>query len=105
MSSQPQHRPSPAPTHIGLVMASVWQRSRLPLDAVARRTGSDVRHITAVLAGERFPSRRFTDRYARVCGADPLVLLRIWEDEHERRRRSGGGRQELPGEGRPSVRR
>lgn len=69
-------------------MTSVWRQTHIPLSALARKTGSDVHHIAEVLAGNRFPSRRFTDRYARACGADPCMLLRIWEDENERRRHS-----------------
>ncbi|MEV6807273.1 helix-turn-helix transcriptional regulator [Streptomyces sp. NPDC051132] len=95
--SQPEDtRPSAARTHIGLVMESIRQQSRLPLTILARRTGSTPDHLTRVLAGEHFPSRRLTVLYARACGADPLVMLRIWDDERERRHRPATGTRHAP---------
>ncbi len=95
--SQPEvPRTSGAPTHIGLVMESIRQQSRLSLSFLARRTGSTPNHLIGVLTGKCFPSRRLTDLYARACGADPLVMLRVWDDECERRKRPATGAQQLP---------
>ncbi|MFE9401531.1 helix-turn-helix domain-containing protein [Streptomyces sp. NPDC006530] len=55
--------------------------------SLAHTTGTDISYVRDILAGRRFPSRTFTTRYARVCGADPLVLLMVWQDEHDRRQR------------------
>ncbi|MGW8066396.1 helix-turn-helix domain-containing protein [Streptomyces ziwulingensis] len=82
--------PSPRPTHIGLVLEQVRRHADIEPAALAYRTGVDIEYVTGVLLGTRFPSRRFILRYARACCADTQVLLRVWEDEHERRLSSVG---------------
>ncbi|MEV0473010.1 hypothetical protein [Streptomyces prunicolor] len=72
-------------THIGLVMKSVWRQSGLPAEGLASQTGAGFAYIAAVFSGSRFPSRGFTVRCARACGADHHVLLKVWEDERGRR--------------------
>ncbi|MFJ4685227.1 helix-turn-helix domain-containing protein [Streptomyces sp. NPDC088789] len=83
----PETPPSPPdpPAHIGHVLEQVRRQARLSVATLAYRTGVVPDHLAGILAGRRFPSRRFTSDCARVCGADPLVLLMVWEDEHDRR--------------------
>lgn len=71
-------------THIGLVMKSIWRQSGLPAEGLASQTGANLAYIAAVFSGSRFPSQRFTICYARACGADSHVLLKVWEDERGR---------------------
>lgn len=71
--------------HIGHVIERVRRQARVSPEALARRTGAALDHVADVLAGQRFPSRRFIITCARACGADPQVLLMVWEDEHDRR--------------------
>ncbi|AKN73657.1 hypothetical protein QR97_31345 [Streptomyces sp. PBH53] len=73
------------PTHIGHILEQVRQRAHVSLETLAYRTGTDLHHIASFLSGRCFPSRRFTLRYARACGADRQVLMMIWEDENARR--------------------
>ncbi|MFJ6570141.1 hypothetical protein ACIQNU_22240 [Streptomyces sp. NPDC091292] len=85
--SHPSYRAPAASSGIGLVMAQVWRMAAITPDFLVRETGTDLEHITEILSGRHFPSRRFTASYARACGADPLVLLKVWDDENDRRRR------------------
>ncbi|MFD8912403.1 helix-turn-helix domain-containing protein [Streptomyces sp. NPDC059575] len=66
-------------------MERVRRQADLSPETLARKTGTGLDHITGVLSGHHFPSRRFTVTYARACGADPQVLLMVWENEHDRR--------------------
>lgn len=84
MSPESSHAGS-SPAHIGHVMERVRRQADLSPEALARKTGTGLDDITGVLTGRRFPTRRFTIVYARACGADPQVLLMVWEDEHDRR--------------------
>ncbi|GAA2603743.1 MULTISPECIES: helix-turn-helix domain-containing protein [Streptomyces] len=79
------NRPLPCLTHIGLVLEQVRRQADIEHAALANKTGVDIEYVTGVLLGSRFPSRRFILRYARACRADIQVLVRVWEDEHERR--------------------
>lgn len=72
--------------HIGLVLDQIRLQARLTPEVLARQTDSDLTYVTDVLSGNAFPSRLFTLRYALVSGADPQLLLRVWEDEQARRR-------------------
>ncbi|MEW2133169.1 helix-turn-helix transcriptional regulator [Streptomyces sp. NPDC005435] len=74
-----------SPAHIGHVMERVRRQAELSPEALARKTRTGLDHLTGVLAGHRFPTRRFTVTYARACGADPQVLLLVWENENDRR--------------------
>ncbi|MFF0383244.1 helix-turn-helix domain-containing protein [Streptomyces sp. NPDC004286] len=85
MSAESGHAANSA-AHIGHVMERVRRQAHLSPETLARKMGAGVDHVADILAGQRFPSRRFTVVYARACGADPQVLLMVWEDEHDRRR-------------------
>ncbi|RZU36449.1 helix-turn-helix protein [Streptomyces sp. BK022] len=85
MPTESSHAANSA-AHIGHVIERVRRQARVSPEALARKTGAALDHLTDVLAGQRFPSRRFIVTCARACGADPQVLLMVWEDEHDRRR-------------------
>lgn len=77
-------RPPPRLMHIGVVLEQVRRQAELDHAPLAQSAGVTLDHLTGVLTGTRFPSRRFILRYARTCGADLQVLLRVWEDERQR---------------------
>lgn len=68
-------------------------------------TETDPAYIAAVLSGSRFPSRRLTIRIAHACGADCLILLKVWEDEYRRRRPDTTQPSDEPPSTRPLYRR
>ncbi|MFB7645722.1 helix-turn-helix domain-containing protein [Streptomyces sp. NPDC056084] len=75
------------PAHIAHLLNHIRRHAGATASSLAHTTGTDISYIHDVLAGRRFPSRSFTHRYARACGADPLILLMVWEQEHDRRQR------------------
>ncbi|WKE73010.1 helix-turn-helix transcriptional regulator [Streptomyces sp. WP-1] len=82
--SDTRNRPLTGPTHIGVVLERVRRQAGVQHEILAHRTGVGADYLARVLGGACFPPRRFILLYARTCGADPQVLLRVWEDEHER---------------------
>lgn len=82
--SQPE-RPGSLVLHIGLVLEQIRLHARLTPEKLARETGVDLAYVTDILSGNTFPSRVFTLRYALVSGADPQLLLKVWDDEEARR--------------------
>lgn len=85
MPAESSHAANSA-AHIGHVIERVRRQAGVSPEALAHKTGAGLGHIADVLAGRRFPSRRFIISCARACGADPQVLLMVWEDEHDRPR-------------------
>ncbi|KUO04637.1 helix-turn-helix domain-containing protein [Streptomyces caeruleatus] len=84
-------------------MEQIQRHSRLTTEDIVRHIGTDPAHIAAVLSGSQFPSRHLAIRFARVCGADHHILLKVWDDEHERRNLSSMHRaDEAPGDAAPS---
>ncbi|MFF5493806.1 helix-turn-helix domain-containing protein [Streptomyces aquilus] len=84
-------------------MQLIQRQSRLTTEDVVRLIGTDPAHIAAVLSGSQFPSRHFALRFARACGADHHILLKVWDDEHKRRNPSSmHTADETPGEAAPS---
>lgn len=82
--------PAPAPrsrSHLAPVLARLQRASRLSLRALAARLDVSPSQMSRVLSGERFPSWYLTERFARACGADPLVLRKVWEAEKLREER------------------
>ncbi|MER7402982.1 XRE family transcriptional regulator [Streptomyces sp. NPDC000070] len=69
-------------------MEQIQRQSRLTTEDIVRLMGADPAHIAAVLSGSQFPSRHLAGRFARTCGADHNILLKVWDDEHERRNAS-----------------
>ncbi|MFF4508980.1 helix-turn-helix domain-containing protein [Streptomyces sp. NPDC001401] len=86
-------------THIGLVMEQIQRHSGLTADDIVRLLGADPAHVAAVLSGSLFPSRHLAMRFARACGADHHILLKVWEDEHQRRCPSSMQRADESAEG------
>ncbi|MGW1988032.1 helix-turn-helix domain-containing protein [Streptomyces collinus] len=76
--------------HIGHILEQIRRHAHVSLETLACKTGTDLHHLTDFLSGRCFPSRRFTLRYARACGADRRVLLMIWEQENARRQTTTG---------------
>ncbi|WP_433890911.1 helix-turn-helix domain-containing protein [Streptomyces sp. CA-111067] len=68
-------------SHLAPVLSRLQRASRMPLRALAARLGIDPSQASRILSGERFPSWHLTERFARACGADPMVLRKVWEDE------------------------
>ncbi|WP_018546121.1 helix-turn-helix domain-containing protein [Streptomyces sp. LaPpAH-108] len=66
-------------------MDRVRRQAALTPEVLARKTGTALDHLAGILSGHHFPTRRFTLTYAKACGADPQVLLLVWENEHDRR--------------------
>jgi transcriptional regulator with XRE-family HTH domain len=81
-------------SHLAPVLTSLHRASRLPLRLLAARLGISCLHASQILSGERFPGWRLTERFARACGADPLVLRKVWEDERFREDPSLGRRSD-----------
>ncbi|WP_079125139.1 helix-turn-helix domain-containing protein [Streptomyces lushanensis] len=83
------HRP--ARCQLGSVLAHVRRFSHVPVEELAVSTGLSLSQMSRVLAGEQFPNWPVTERIARACGADPLVLRKVWEDEKSRQEHSAAG--------------
>lgn len=72
--------------HIGQIMAHVLQLAQVPPDEVAASVGVLPQQLGRFLAGAELPSRLMLERFARICGADPIVLLMVREDQQRRMR-------------------
>ncbi|BBJ37403.1 hypothetical protein SSPO_001210 [Streptomyces antimycoticus] len=70
-----------ASSHLAPVLSQLQRHSKLPLRQLGMRTGVSASYLSRVLCGEKFPSWDLTERLARACGADPMVLRKVWEDE------------------------
>lgn len=68
-------------SHLAPVLSRLQRASRLPLRTLADRMGVSTSQISRILSGERFPNWNLTERFAHICGADPMVLRKVWEDE------------------------
>ncbi|MBV2357542.1 helix-turn-helix transcriptional regulator [Streptomyces sp. J2-1] len=78
-------RPAPASgAHFGVVLRRIQRLAGLDTAALAERTGTDRAEVEEILRGTRFPTRCFAGACARACGVDSGVLLKVWEDEHDR---------------------
>lgn len=76
--------------HIGVVLQQICSQARLTAVEVAHGVGRAPRDVADFLSGKRFPSRLFILHFAQISGTDPQLLLRVWEDEHERHLRLSG---------------
>ncbi|MFK0051812.1 helix-turn-helix domain-containing protein [Streptomyces sp. NPDC091025] len=56
----------------------------MPQDEVATGIGVPLHELSRCLTGQQLPSRSMLARFARVCGADPMVLLMVREDQQRR---------------------
>ncbi|GGP93336.1 helix-turn-helix domain-containing protein [Streptomyces melanogenes] len=66
------------------VLSMLARASQLPLKDISLKIGCSASYLSRVLNGERIPTWRLTERFARVCGADPSVLRTVWETERLR---------------------
>lgn len=76
-----------ARSHLGQVLDQLIRLASLGGTDTASAMGLSAQHLSALVTGEEFPSRLLTERLARVCGADPMILLKVWDDERCRRSR------------------
>ncbi|THC51805.1 XRE family transcriptional regulator [Streptomyces sp. A1499] len=83
----PYRRLTDDATHFARLLQYVRYHAGVTSNHLAHSTGADITHVYDVLNGRCFPSRGFTHRYARACGADPHILLMAWQHEHDRRSR------------------
>ncbi len=67
-------------------MERVLRLARMPQDEVAASVGVSSHALDRYLAGAELPSRPLLERFARTCGADPIVLLMVREDQQRRTR-------------------
>ncbi|SCK41180.1 hypothetical protein YUWDRAFT_03452 [Streptomyces sp. AmelKG-D3] len=70
--------------HIGQIMEHVLQLAQVPADEVAASVGVLPHELGRFLAGAELPSRLMLERFARTCGADPIILLMVREDQRRR---------------------
>ncbi|WP_327291893.1 helix-turn-helix domain-containing protein [Streptomyces sp. NBC_01198] len=70
----------PARSHLAPVLTQLHRASGIPLRSLAARLGLPAADTATILSGECFPGWSLTERFAQVCGADPLVLRKVWED-------------------------
>lgn len=68
------------------VLSMLARASELPLHELARQSRCSASYLSRMLSGHRVPSWKITERFARACGADPVVLRKVWETEQLRRR-------------------
>ncbi|WP_430478119.1 helix-turn-helix domain-containing protein [Streptomyces sp. P11-1] len=72
--------------HIGQIMERVLQLAQVSPDEVAASVGVLPHDLDRFLAGAELPSRLMLERFARACGADPIVLLMVRDDQQRRTR-------------------
>jgi transcriptional regulator with XRE-family HTH domain len=72
------------------VLSMLARASELPLHELARQSRCSASYLSRMLSGHRVPSWRITEQFARACGADPVVLRKVWETEQLRRRQPRG---------------
>ncbi|MFE7124930.1 helix-turn-helix domain-containing protein [Streptomyces sp. NPDC057617] len=86
----------PVRCQLGSVLAHVQRFSHIPLEELASSAGLSLSQMSHILAGEQFPNWRVTESIARICGADPLILRKVWEDEKSRQENSSICRFDRP---------
>lgn len=68
-------------SHLAPVLSCLGRAAGLTPCDLADRLGLSPAEVSDILSGERFPAWPLTERLARVCGADPVVLRKVWQDE------------------------
>lgn len=63
------------------VLSMLLRSAQLTNKDVSARIGCSASYLSRILNGERLPTWPLTQRFARVCGADPDVLRKVWETE------------------------
>jgi transcriptional regulator with XRE-family HTH domain len=77
---------APARPHdLASVLSSLQRASGHSLRALGTRTGLSPSFLSRLMSGERFPTWKDAAAIADACGADPLVLRRVWQDAEARR--------------------
>ncbi|MFJ4276129.1 helix-turn-helix domain-containing protein [Streptomyces coelicoflavus] len=70
---------------LATVLSSLQRASGLSLRALANRSGLSAGFLSRLMTGERFPAWKNVAALARACGADPIVLRKVWEASAARR--------------------
>ncbi|MFD8025740.1 helix-turn-helix domain-containing protein [Streptomyces lavendulae] len=63
------------------VLSMLVRSARLTNKDVSAKIGCSPSYLSRILSGERVPTWRLTQKFARACGADPDVLRKVWETE------------------------
>ncbi|RPF39312.1 helix-turn-helix domain-containing protein [Streptomyces sp. TLI_185] len=88
-AAPPSAGPAPLPYLAGqdlaTVLSSLQRASGFSLRTLASRTGLSASYLSRLMSGERFPAWKNAALLARICGADPEVLRRVWEASNARR--------------------
>jgi transcriptional regulator with XRE-family HTH domain len=70
-----------ATSRLAPILSHLQRAARIPLRQLGTHTRVSASYLSRVLCGEKFPSWELTERFARACGADPMALRKVWEDE------------------------
>lgn len=89
-SPREPHGRCPGDSQLAHVLRQVMRLSHLSCDELTILLGGNVtfQQLTAMLTGGCLPDREVIEGIARACDADLEVLLKIWEDERRRSKRS-----------------
>ncbi|MFG3229574.1 helix-turn-helix domain-containing protein [Kitasatospora sp. NPDC048194] len=79
------------------VLSMLARSCDLPLQTIAKRTGCSPSYLSRLLSGERVPTWTMTERFAKACGADPLILRKVWESERLKEKEPALRRAAEPG--------
>ncbi|MEU9237104.1 helix-turn-helix domain-containing protein [Streptomyces subrutilus] len=63
------------------VLSMLLRSAQLTNKEASTRIGCSASYLSRILSGERVPTWPLTQKFARVCGADPDVLRKVWETE------------------------
>ncbi|MFC1417870.1 helix-turn-helix domain-containing protein [Streptacidiphilus cavernicola] len=80
------HDPGPAANRLSPLLSRLARRSGLTGQTIADHLDCSPSYLSRVLNGERVPTWTLTERFARLCNADPAQLRRPWEVERLRER-------------------
>ncbi len=74
----------PAYNRLAPVLSMLARASNLTSQTLSHRIGCSASYLSRMLNGERVPTWPLTERFAKACGADPVVLRKVWETERLR---------------------
>ncbi|MGW0121715.1 helix-turn-helix domain-containing protein [Streptomyces sp. NPDC003327] len=63
------------------ILSMLVRTSKLSQKEVSMKIGCSASYLSRILSGERVPTWALTKKFARVCGADPAILRRVWESQ------------------------
>lgn len=77
--------PAVPQSRLAPVLARLARISRLSQRELASRMDVSPTQLSRILSGQRFPRWELVERLARICGADPVVLRQVWQEDQSRR--------------------